>query len=178
MSTPNEPQDPYSSPQDPYAAGSPQPSTPQYGQYAPQDPAAGQAPQYGQYGQDPSGAPQYGQPGAAQYGQPAPYPTYQGQQYGGPVYGYPKNGLAVWSLVLSIVGLVLCGLFTGIPAVIVGVNARKAVARGEASNGGMATAGIIIGALAIAWSIFGVLVFVLGGGIEAFQEGWNQGSSF
>ncbi len=182
MSTPNEPQDPYSSPQDPYAAGSQQPPTPRYGQYAPQDPAAGQVPQYGQYGQDPAGAPQYGQPGAPQYGQPTPYPAYQGQQYGGPVYGYPKNGLAVWSLVLSIVGFVLCGIFTAIPGVIVGHNAKKAVARGEANNGGMATAGIVIGWVAIAFTVLGTIWFFAGGGWDAFQdglrEGWNQGSSF
>lgn len=84
------------------------------------------------------------------YGGPTPY--------AGPGY-WPRNDLGVWSLVLGIAGLVLaCGFFTGIPAVIVGTNARRAIARGEANNDGMVTAGIVLGWVSIA---FGVLMTVL-----------------
>ncbi|MBO3085830.1 DUF4190 domain-containing protein [Cellulomonas fengjieae] len=166
MSTPNEPQNPYGAGepqqrQEPGAApqypATPPPSAPG----APQYPSAGGAPQY------PAAAP-YGQaPGG--YGQPAP-------GYGAT---YPKNSLGVWSLVLGIVSFVLsCGLFTGIPAVIVGNNAKKAVARGEANNGGMATAGVILGWVAIALSVLGaILLAVLFSNAEfrdAFNEGYNS----
>jgi hypothetical protein len=160
MSTPNPPSDPY---------GAPQGGGDQYGQ----QPQPGQYPQYGQYGQ-PAEQQAYGQ--QQPYGQPQ-YPAYQTQSYGGPVYGYPKNSLAVWSLVLSIVGAVLCGLFTAIPGVIIGYNARKAVQRGEANNGGMATAGIIVGWVAIILTVLGGALFFLGGGWASFQEGFQDGLS-
>jgi hypothetical protein len=75
---------------------------------------------------------------------------------------YPKNSLGVWSLVLGIVAFVLsCGLFTGIPAIIVGNKARRAVAEGQANNPGMATAGIILGWIATILSVLGAIVFVI-----------------
>jgi hypothetical protein len=71
------------------------------------------------------------------------------------VYGYPKNGLGVWALSLGIAGLVCCGLFAGIPAIITGVLSRKAVERGEANNGGLALTGIILGSIISAgWIVF------------------------
>jgi hypothetical protein len=163
MSTPNPPSDPYGQPQQP---GRPeQPAQPQYGQYAPQDPSG--APQYGQpadqpYGQQPYPQQPYGQ---QPYGQAPAYPAYQGQPYGGPVYGYPKNSLAIWSLVLGIVAFVLnCSFLAGIPAIIVGTNAKKAVARGEANNGGMATAGIVLGWISTVLGVLGLIwLFGFGG---------------
>lgn len=146
MSTPNQPQDPYQ-PQDPNQPG----QTPSYGE----TPSYGQTPQYGQ-------TPDYGQ--TPQYGAPDPsagYPSYpSAQPYAQtPMYGYPKNNLGVWSLVLGIVGLLVCGLVAGIPALILGLNSRKAVARGEANNGGLGTTGIVLGSLSIAWSvIYGLLI--------------------
>jgi predicted Zn finger-like uncharacterized protein len=63
--------------------------------------------------------------------------------------------IAIWSLVLGILGLICCGLFTGIPAAICG---HKASARIKASNGaltgaGMALAGMILGYVAMAVSL-------------------------
>ena len=98
--------------------------------------------------------------------------------YPPPGYGvaYPKNSLAVWSLVLGIVSFVLsCGLLTGIPAVIVGSNAKKAVARGEANNGGMATAGIILGWIAIVLSILGIILFAVLFSNADFRDAFNEG---
>ncbi|MFC8191624.1 DUF4190 domain-containing protein [Cellulomonas sp. NPDC057328] len=101
------------------------------------------------------------QPGAAQdahTGAPYAGTPYAGTPYAGPGY-WPRNDLGIWSLVLGIAGIVLaCGFFTGIPAVVVGTNARKAIARGEANNDGVVTAGIVLGWLSIA---FGVLMLVL-----------------
>lgn len=168
MSTPNEPQNPYGSgepqpPQDPTGVpqypAAPPPPQPQYP--AAPYPEAGGTPQY------PAATPYGSAPG---YQQPAP-------GYGG-AYVYPKNSLAVWSLVLGIASFVLsCGLFTGIPAVIVGNNAKKAVARGEANNGGMATAGVILGWIAIVLSVLGIIVFAVlfsnADFRDAFTDGYN-----
>ncbi|WP_282943803.1 DUF4190 domain-containing protein [Cellulomonas endometrii] len=75
-------------------------------------------------------------------------------------YGYPSNGLAVWSLVLGVVGVVLAGPLAGVPALITGVLARRAVAEGRADNGGLATAGIVLGAVGTGFGLLGLL-FVL-----------------
>lgn len=184
MSTPNEPQNPYGAepPKDPDA-------TPQYPAAPPPPPAAPQypsAPQYpGAAPQAPQapGAPQY--PSAPQYGAPTPYPAaapYGSAPGGYPPAGYgavyPKNNLAVWSLVLGILTFVLCGVFSAVAAVIVGYKARKAVAAGEANNGGMATAGIILGWVGIALSILGIAFFLLiiaTGGWADIQQGWEDG---
>ena len=63
--------------------------------------------------------------------------------------------LAVWSLVLGILGLGCCGIFSGIPAAICG---HKAQAKIKASNGtldgaGMALAGLILGYVAIGLTV-------------------------
>ncbi|MGN8246237.1 DUF4190 domain-containing protein [Cellulomonas soli] len=88
----------------------------------------------------------------------APYQAAYPQ--GASVQPYPKNDLAVWSFVLGLAGLVLgCMLVTGIPAVIVGRNAQRAVAAGEANNGGLATAGIILGWVSIALTAVLVVLF-------------------
>ncbi|SDC35028.1 protein of unknown function [Sanguibacter gelidistatuariae] len=68
-----------------------------------------------------------------------------------------KNSLAVWALVLGIVGLLCCGP-AGIAAIIVGNNAKKAVASGQANNGGMAKAGVILGWIAIPVWIIALIV--------------------
>jgi hypothetical protein len=66
----------------------------------------------------------------------------------------PKNGLGIAALVLAIIGLVLCwtvagGVLLGFAAIIIGFVARGRVRRGQATNGGMAVAGIVLGCLAI-----------------------------
>ncbi len=140
MSTPNQPQDPYSAPDGQGAgdqSGSAQGGMPQYGQYGSSTPG----------GDQPGG---YGQPPA--YGQPTPYP--QGGGYGAGVY--PKNNLAVWSLVLAIVGFFVCSIFTSIPGIIVGSKAKQAVARGEANNGSLANAGYIA-----SWVVTGLQVIAI-----------------
>ncbi|GEK21140.1 DUF4190 domain-containing protein [Cellulomonas xylanilytica] len=170
MSTPNEPQNPYGSgdPKDPSGAPQDPGGSPQYPAAPPPYPGAGGAPQYP------------GSTGTPQYPSAAPYGAAPGGGYGqpGPGYGaaYPKNGLAVWSLVLGIVSFVLgCGLFTGIPAVIVGNNSKKAVARGEANNGGMATAGVILGWIAIVLSVLSIILFAVLFSNADFRDAFNEG---
>lgn len=131
---------------------------------APEPPVPGQ-PYAGQpYGQDqPYGQNQPYAPGPQPYGQGQPYPVqpYAGQPYP-PAYAYPKNQLAVWSLVLGIIGIVVgCVFVTGIPAVIVGNSAKRAVAAGEADNLGMAQAGIVLGWISIALGVVVLGFFAL-----------------
>ncbi|MBV8929624.1 MAG: DUF4190 domain-containing protein, partial [Mycobacteriaceae bacterium] len=78
---------------------------------------------------------------------PQPYAGYSG--YSGPPVG-PRNGLGIASLVIAIIALVTCasvvlGVILGIVAVVIGFAARGRVKRGEANNGGIAIAGIVLG---------------------------------
>ncbi|WP_159066910.1 DUF4190 domain-containing protein [Cellulomonas timonensis] len=172
MSTPNEPQNPYGAGDQPEQPGG-TPQQPGGGQYppAPQQPPAPQypsAPQYPGEAQQPGGTPY---PAAPQYGGAGQYP---GGGYGQPAYGYPKNSLGVWSPVLGLVGIFICGFFTGIPAVIVGSKSRKAVAAGEANNGGMALAGIILGWVAIAFSVLSIIFLLAIGGLSGWEDMVND----
>lgn len=119
-------------------------------------------------GQAPPPASPYQQP-ASPYQQQAspyqqtgatPYPAAPGYpaQYGG--MPFPKNDLAVWSLVLGIISIAVgCGLLAGIPAIIVGNKARQAVRNGQADNDGMALGGIITGWIGTVLSIFVIIIY-------------------
>lgn len=64
-----------------------------------------------------------------------------------------KNHLAVISLVLGIASLLIAGPFTGIPGLVVGIRARCAAVRGEASNRGLALIGIVVSLIGTIGSI-------------------------
>jgi len=113
--------------------------------------------------ENPAGSPQtgptytYPDPHQYQY-QPSPYPA--GYPPPQPYYGYPpapmapKNGLGIASLVLAVVALVsvatvFAPIVLGAVAVVLGFLGRGRVKRGAANNGGIAIAGIVLGALAI-----------------------------
>jgi hypothetical protein len=85
----------------------------------------------------------------------------------------PNHPRAVPSLVLGILSLVLCGLFTGIPAMVMG---RRAIREIRASGGtlggeGMAEGGFWTGLVGTAWAAVAAsivfLVFVFGGALNA-----------
>ncbi|MCP9209413.1 DUF4190 domain-containing protein [Streptomyces sp. HD1123-B1] len=120
-----------------------------------------------------------GQPGpyagAASYGQPAPYgvPGYgHPGGYPGPAGPYapgggylPNNGHGTAALVLGIVGLVLCfsvvfGIVLGVLGIVFGALGRTKAATGEATNGGMALAGLILGVIAIVASVLMIFVYI------------------
>ncbi len=141
------------------------PETP--GGQAPDGPAPhGQAPDgqppYGQapYGQAPYGQAPYGQ---APYGQ-APY----GQgPYGTPGWGYPQGYQppqldkgARTSLILGIVGFLICGIILGPAAIIEGVKARKRIreSNGYLTGDGLALAGIILGAVVTVLFVIGMIL--------------------
>jgi hypothetical protein len=105
----------------------------------------------------PTGAPLYGAP---VYGAPV---------YGAPVYGAPvgsaalaRNGFGTTALVLGILAVltsltVVFGVLLGVLAVIFGFLGRRRARRQEATNGGMALAGMLTGAAGI---VIGVLIVV------------------
>ena len=109
-----------------------------------------QPPRYGAYpGGDPPPPPQYG-------AYPSGYPP--------PAATSPQNGLGVASLVVAIVALfsVVGGIVLGVVAIILGFLGRGRVKRGEADNGGIATAGIVLGLLSIIESIVVIAIAVWG----------------
>ena len=66
----------------------------------------------------------------------------------------PKNGLGIAALVLAVIALVsvatvFAPIVLGAVAVVLGFLGRGRVKRGAANNGGIAIAGIVLGALAI-----------------------------
>lgn len=143
-------------PQDPF-------STPSQGDGAP---GGGQSAGFGQpaYGQ-----PAYGQPA---YGQPA--------SGGGPT----RNGLGIAALVLGILSLFSWFLFIGgllgLIAVILGFLGRGRAKRGEATNGGMALAGIITGALGVlltALAVAGIATVLDRGGFSDLKDCLAQAGS-
>ena len=99
------------------------------------------------------------------YGSPAPGAAggWGSDEYGAPPAQAKRNGLGIAALVvgiLAIIGILTVwgGLILGVIAVVLGVLGRGRAKRGEADNGGMALAGIILGAVAVA--ISGLLLAV------------------
>ena len=139
---------------------------------APQDPFS--TPPQGSGAGSPSGS---GAPGSPYGGQPAPGGYGGPPPFGTPPARPPRNGLGVAALVLGVLGLltwffVVGGLF-GLVAVVLGALGRGRAKRGEATNGGVALAGIITGAIAVALSVLVAVGFASlfrSGGVQDFAE--------
>jgi Domain of unknown function (DUF4190) len=117
------------------------------------------------------GAPEPQEPQPGQ--QPPEYPPQPGYQPGYPPPGYPQgypgypppaptHSKATVSLVLGILSLVMCGLFTGIPAMITGRQAKREIAEsnGRLSGEGLASAGFITGLIGTILSALTVVAFI------------------
>ncbi len=105
---------------------------------------------------------------------PSPYGAYPGAYPPAPpLYpGYapppsaPSNGLGIASLVTAIIALlsVVGGIVLGVVAVILGFLGWGKAKRGEANNGGIAVAGIVLGFLSIIEAIVVIGLFIWGFG--------------
>jgi hypothetical protein len=104
----------------------------------------------------------YGPPPGGYDSAPPPPPGYGYGGYGSQPAG--NNKKAIWSLVLGILGIVCCGFFTGIPALILGKQAQSEIdASGGAQTGrGLATAGFVLGIISIVFGIIGVILLATG----------------
>jgi hypothetical protein len=117
------------------------------------------------------GAPEPQEPQPGQ--QPPEYPPQPGYQPGYPPPGYPQgypgypppaptHSKATVSLVLGILSLVMCGLFTGIPAMITGRQAKREIAESQGRLGGegLASAGFITGLIGTILSALTVVAVI------------------
>ena len=114
--------------------------------------------------------PSYGAPPPPSYGQyPGSYPPPpQASPYGGyaPPPSAPQNGLGIASLVTAIIALltVVGGVVLGVVAVILGFMGWGKAKRGQATNGGVAVAGIVLGLLSIIEAVAVIGLFIWGFG--------------
>lgn len=136
----------------------------------PNQPGAG-----GEKPNDGSGYPQYGNPQGGQYGAPQQGGQYGAQPYGSPQYGAPQQGSpygggapvpqgehskSTLILVLGILSIVCCGLFTGIPAIIMGRQAQQEIesSGGALGGAGKVKAGFICGIIGTVLSVIGIVI--------------------
>ena len=98
-----------------------------------------------------------------------PYSQDQGYQ-GQPLYpmmaqNTEKNSLGVWSVSLGAASLLCCGVFTGIPAAIVGFLGLQAANEGRANNKVLSIIGMVTGiasiGLTFVWYAFGLYDSIL-----------------
>lgn len=104
----------------------------------------------------------------------------------------PKNGMGIAALVFGILALLLVwlpivGLVLGLLAIIFGVIGRGRVRKQQATNGGVALTGLILGVLTflanvvitIALFLFGVAFINVGGGqvVQQYQDCLGQAQS-
>ncbi len=121
-------------------------------------------------------------PGSYGPGQQAPWPGYgpppgQGPlgQWGPPmppVPPAPTSERATWAVILGVGSIFCCGLFTGIPAIVLGISARRQVREsgGRLEGDGLAVAGIVTGIVGTLLSLVlaVLLVGLIGFGNVAF----------
>jgi hypothetical protein len=79
----------------------------------------------------------------------------------------PKNWLGATALAVAILGLIcsisiVVGVTFGVIAIILGFSGRRRARQGQATNGEVATAGIVLGALAIVVSLAVIAIWVRG----------------
>ncbi|MEI7030773.1 DUF4190 domain-containing protein [Streptomyces pratensis] len=143
----------------------------------------------------PAGAPPAGYPAppsaAGHYGYPAPPPQPYGGYPGHPSYGAgpgpwapaPSNGLGTAAMVLgivSVVGFCLYGvnILLGILALVFGIIGLGRAKRGEATNRGMAIAGIVLGSVGMVLGsvILGLIIWAAtnDGGEEEYGDSYED----
>ena len=75
----------------------------------------------------------------------------------------PNSSKATTSLVLGIVSIVLCGLFLGVPAMILSRQAKREIveSQGRLGGDGLATAGFVTGLIGTIWSVLAAILVVV-----------------
>lgn len=101
---------------------------------------------------------------------PPPPPPGEGMEPGGYGYRPPQtNQKALWSMIVGIVSLVGCGVIAGLVAIFLGRQAKKEIAasNGMQGGGGMATAGIVTGAIGLTVNLVLLVLFITTGAFDA-----------
>ena len=111
----------------------------------------------GGYGSPPPGGGYGPPPPGGGYGPPPP-----GGGYGYGAVPRGTNRKAIWSLVLGILGLVCCGFFAGIPAIILGRMAQREIEQTGQQGRGLATAGFILGIVSCVFGVLSAILFATG----------------
>jgi hypothetical protein len=93
----------------------------------------------------------FGTPPPPGMGTPPPMGSPPPMGGGIPQYGQPAqtNSNATISIILGVLSIFLCGIFTGVPAIILGLKSRKEIAAsdGRQTGDGIALGGVITGAI-------------------------------
>jgi len=94
------------------------------------------------------------------YSEPPPPPAYGAGQPSGAPTSHPR-GTTV--LILGILSLICCGIFTGIPAIIMGRSALREIDAqpGAYSNRGTVNAGYICGLIGTVLSALGIILWII-----------------
>jgi hypothetical protein len=90
---------------------------------------------------------------------PNPPPPPAGQQY--PPAAAPANGMGTAALIMGILQFFCLSLLGSILAIIFGKIGMNKAARGEATNGGSAKAGFILGIIGLILFIIGAIVWIV-----------------
>lgn len=93
------------------------------------------------------------------YNAPPPPNPYGQPQYGGAPQG--NNQKAIWSLVAGIAGLCCCQP-VGIVAILLSRNAKEEIGRTGQSGAGMATAGFVLGIIALVVLVVNIILLSTG----------------
>lgn len=149
----------------------------------PNGPGQAEPPPLGQYGYPaPPQQPQYGYPAAPapQYGGYPGYPGYGQNAWVGPG---PANGMGIASLVLGLISVAgFCmyglGIILGVLALIFGLIGRGRVTKGEANNGGVALAGVILGSVGIVVSAAFLGFFIWAVTNDDLDSDYDSGSIY
>jgi Domain of unknown function (DUF4190) len=132
-----------------------------------QEPPQWQQPQWQQPQQgDPLG--HQSQQGGPSWQQPQDQPSWQQQQ---PQWGQQQQqwqqgpstpGSATAALILGICALVICPLICGPLAIVYGNRAKREIdtSNGNLTGGGLATAGIVLGWIGVAFAVLGILFVI------------------
>lgn len=86
------------------------------------------------------------------------------------------SGMAVTALVLGILGLCCCGVFAGVPALIVGWMENGKINRGVSSpkGKGFAMAGIVLGLISLFLGCLQLIWVIFFGGMNVLQHLMNR----
>ena len=92
-----------------------------------------------------------------------PPPPPPSGNFGQPPAAPGNSPKALWAMISGIFSLLCCGPL-GILALVLGLSAKKEIqaSGGAQTGGGMATAGIVLGSLALVWMVVAAILYATG----------------